>query len=292
MEPPSEKITSNDVKFTPELDAFTRRRCDAPVTEATDGDRTLGPEGRQARITELVLSRGAVSAQELAETFGVSAMTIHRDLDELQRQGVLRKSRGGATAQPSGTFESNVVFRAKANVEAKRQIAKHAAGLVEPGMSVLLDDSTTAAALLPFLATIGPITVATNYLATLTELAALREVEVVGLGGHFDPQHNSFLGTPCIEMLRSMRFDIAFVSTSAVTGAYAFHQEDKIVAVKREMVAAAEHTHLLIDHSKLHRTALHRLLPLHRFASVVVDPGTPGPEVATLRENDVRVDVA
>lgn len=259
------------------------------MTEATGA---LGPEGRQSRITELVLERGAVSAQELAETFGVSAMTIHRDLDELQRQGVLRKSRGGATAQPSGTFESNVEFRAKSNVEAKRQIAKHAAALVEPGMSVLLDDSTSAAALLPHLATVGPLTVATNYLAALTELAGYREIQVVALGGHYDPQHNSFLGSPCIEMLRSLRFDLAFVSTSAVTGAYAFHQEDKIVAVKREMVAAAEHTHLLLDHSKLHRTALHRLLPLDRFASIVVDPATPAPELATLRENDVRVDVA
>ena len=173
-------------------------------------DRTLGPEGRQARITELVVGSGSVSAHELAETFGVSAMTIHRDLDELQRQGVLRKSRGGATAQPSGTFESNVEFRAKANVEAKRRIALHAAGLIEPGMSVLLDDSTTVAHLLPHLAAIAPLTVATNYLAALTELAGTRGIQLVALAGQYDKQHHSFLGTPCIETLSSMRFDVAF----------------------------------------------------------------------------------
>src|ERR1700754_3210430 len=141
--------------------------------------RTLGPDGRQARITDLVLRSGSVSAQELSELFGVSVMTIHRDLDELQRQGVLRKARGAATAQPSGTFESNVEYRAKANIEAKRMIAQYACRHVEPGMSVLLDDSTTSLQMLPHLAALTPLTVATNYLSALNELARMRDVRVI-----------------------------------------------------------------------------------------------------------------
>lgn len=254
--------------------------------------RGLGPEGRQERITELVLDRGAVSAQELAEEFGVSVMTIHRDLDELQRQGVLRKARGVATAQPSGTFESNVEFRAKANVEAKRRIAQHACRHVEPGMAVLLDDSTTVLQMIPHLAALAPLTVATNYLAGLTELTRLRDVAVVGLGGHYDAQHESFLGTPCVEAVRAMRFDAAFVSVSAARDGYAFHQEDRIVAVKRAMLEAATDSYLLIDHTKLSRSALHRLVPLHRFTAVVVDAAVPASALAELRENDVRVEVA
>lgn len=270
---------------------MTERGVDA-TGPAPEAPRTLGPEGRQSRITELVLSTGSVSAQELAETFGVSVMTIHRDLDELQRQGVLRKARGIATAQPSGTFESNVEYRAKANIEAKRLIAQHASRHVEPGMSVLLDDSTTALQMLPHLAGLAPLTVATNYLAALVELAKLRDVHVVALGGHYDVQHDSFLGSTCVDAVQSMRFDAAFVSTSAVSGGYAFHQEDKIVAVKRAMVDVAAASHLLIDHTKLTRSALHRLLPLHRFASVVVDADVPARDLAALRENDVLVEVA
>lgn len=257
-----------------------------------DATPTLGPEGRRSRIADRVLGSGSASAQELAEEFGVSVMTIHRDLDELQRQGVLRKSRGIATAQPSGTFESNVGYRAKANIEAKRLIAQHACRHVEPGMSVLLDDSTTAMQMLPHLAALAPLTVATNYLAALVELAKVRDVHVVALGGQYDVQHDSFLGSACVDAVLAMRFDAAFVSTSAVGDGYAFHQEDKIVAVKRAMVDVAARSHLLIDHTKLTRSALHRLLPLHRFASVVVDPGVPARDLAALRENDVLVEVA
>lgn len=254
--------------------------------------RALGPEGRQERITEMVVERGTLSARELAETFGVSVMTIHRDLDELQRQGVLRKSRGAATAQPSGTFESNVAYRAKANIEAKQLVAQHACREVESGMSVLLDDSTTALQMIPHLAALAPLTVATNYLSAMQQIAQHRDLNLVALGGQYDVQHDSFLGFICCDQVRSMRFDVAFVSTSAVMNGAAFHQEDRIVTVKRDMVAAASRAFLLLDHTKLQRTALHELLPLTAFDAVVIDAATPPEQLAELREHDVRVEVA
>lgn len=262
-----------------------------------DGDlvdpvRPLGPDGRRAAIADLVVRHGSASAQELAETFAVSVMTVHRDLDELQRQGVLRKARGLATARPSGTFESNVAFRLKSRLPAKRAIAQHACRHVEPGMSVLLDDSTTVLQTLPHLAALAPLTVATHYLAALGELARMREIQLVALGGRYDPQHDAFLGTTCIETIQSMRFDVALLSTSAVNGGFAFHQEDRVVAVKRAMLDSAGRRHLLVDHSKLTRSALHRLAPLHRFDSVIVDADVPARELAALREHDVHVEVA
>ncbi len=254
--------------------------------------RPLGPEGRQAAITDLVLRHGSVSAQELAEAFSVSVMTVHRDLDQLQRQGVLRKARGVATVQPSGTFESKVEFRLKTQLEAKRTIAQHACRHLEPGMSVLLDDSTTALQMLPHLPALAPLTVATHYLAALTRLARITEIQVVALGGHYDPRHDAFLGTTCLETIAAMRFDAAFLSTSAVSHGYAFHQEDRIVAVKRAMLDAADSRYLLVDHSKLTRSALHRLAPLRRFDAVVVDADVPARQLAARREHHVRVEVA
>ena len=74
----------------------------------------FGPTRRQKWITEYILEQGSLEVDELSDQFQVSRMTIHRDLDELEQQGVLRKVRGGATVHPSYLFESDIRFRLSA----------------------------------------------------------------------------------------------------------------------------------------------------------------------------------
>jgi DeoR/GlpR family transcriptional regulator of sugar metabolism len=258
----------------------------------TEDQKARTPDGRQKRITELVMERGSMSAQELAAMFEVSVMTIHRDLDELARQGIVRKHRGGVTAQPSGVFESNVAYRKKAMHAEKQAIAKHAAGYVEPGMSIMLDDATTTAAMIPHLAEVSPLRVATNYLDAMRQLSQLRGISLMALGGDYDPLHDSFLGVTCLECIDSLRVDALFVSTSALSGRFAFHQEDRIVAVKRKMLEVAEKRYLLMDHSKLGKVALHQLVPLAEFDLVVVDAGASEERLAELKQHNIDYEVA
>ncbi|MPY97071.1 MAG: DeoR family transcriptional regulator [Actinophytocola sp.] len=258
----------------------------------SDEAKARTPDDRQKRISDVVTDRGSISAQELATMFGVSVMTVHRDLDELERQGIVRKYRGGVTAQPSGVFESNVSYRKKAMRTEKDAIAKLAASYVEPGMSVMLDDATTTAAVIPFLAEITPLRVATNYLDALRTLSEYRGIALTALGGDYDPLHDSFLGVTCLECIDSIRVDAAFVSTSALSGRYAFHQEDRIVAVKRKMLEVAEKRYLLMDHTKLGKVALHRLVPLAEFDLVIVDSGAQESALAELKRYNVPYEVA
>src|SRR5882724_5215348 len=97
------------------------------VTDVPERGR---PVRRQAEIAEHVVQHGSVSANDLADMFHVSLMTIHRDLDELERQGVVRKFRGGVSAQPSSVFESNVSFRLRAGREEKQALARRARALI------------------------------------------------------------------------------------------------------------------------------------------------------------------
>ncbi|MGW5361286.1 DeoR/GlpR family DNA-binding transcription regulator [Actinopolymorpha pittospori] len=260
-------------------------------TMTVDG-RHESPEERQERLAEFVLGRGKSTAQELAPMFGVSLMTIHRDLDELAERGVVRKFRGGVTAQPSGVFESNVAYRRKSMLTQKQAIARHAARHVESGMSLILDDSTTAFALVPHLAPARPLHVGTNFLPAMRELSRVRGVGLTGFGGDYDHLHDSFLGVTCVEAVQSLRVDAVFVSTSALSGGFAYHQEERIVAVKRAMLEVAAVRYLLLDHTKLGRTALHRLVPLDAFDVVIVDAGADRNAVAELESHDVRVEVA
>lgn len=250
------------------------------------------PGERQQKVAEFVLARGKATAQDLAAAFHVSLMTMHRDLDELARQGIVRKYRGGVTAQPSGVFESNVAYRRKSMAEEKRRVAKRAASYVEPGMSVLLDDATTSSSMIPLLAELTPLRVATNYLDALRELSQVRGIQLMALGGDYDPLHDSFLGLTCVECVESIRVDAAFLSTSAVSGGLAYHQEERIVLVKRAMIGVAAKAYLLLDHSKLGRVALHRLAPLSDFDLLVVDGDASPGQLADLAQHQIPYEVA
>ncbi|GHA88030.1 DeoR/GlpR family DNA-binding transcription regulator [Streptomyces chryseus] len=269
------------------------------------GDQQRGPAPRQAAIAEQVLAAGSATAAELAERFDVSLMTIHRDLDELERQGLVRKFRGGVTAQPSGVFESNVAYRLKTMRAEKAAVADRALRLIEPGMAVMLDDSTSTLEIARRLGSPGgtstggsggassitPLTVVTNFLEALTLLSSERGLHLMALGGDYDPLHSSFLGVSCVEAIQLLRVDICFTSTSAVSGGFAYHQEQHIVSVKRAMLDSAAKNVLLLDHSKLGRVALHRVAPLSRFDLLLVDDGASAELLRDLDEHKVPYEV-
>ncbi|MDA2814455.1 DeoR/GlpR family DNA-binding transcription regulator [Nocardiopsis sp. RSe5-2] len=259
--------------------------------ETPSGGSTRSRNIRQQRITDYVISRGSASAAELVELTGVSLMTVHRDLDELARRGLLRKFRGGVSALPSTVFESNEEYRRQVHVEAKAAIARKAAELVEPGMSVMLDDSTTALEVARLLPSVGPLTVATNYLQAIEALKGAEEVRLICLGGDYSSTHDSFNGMACIEAVERLTVDAAFLSTSSMTAHTTFHQEPEIIMVKRAMMAASRTRVLLMDSSKMPRPALHRLAPLAEYDRLVVDEGVPDDLVEEARQH-LPVDVA
>lgn len=259
------------------------------ATDVTDRSRRIQ---RQTEIAEHVLHSGSVSANELAEMFHVSLMTIHRDLDELERQGVVRKFRGGVSAQPSSVFESNVSYRLRANRDEKVALAQRARAMIEPGMAVMLDDSTTTLELARLLGDAGPLTVITNFLETIKLLSEVRGIRLLALGGEYYPTHDSFLGVPCVEAIEALRVDVLFASTSAVSGGYAYHQEQEIVLVKRAMIAAAHRCVLMVDHTKLGRVALHRLAPLRDIDLVLTDSQAPEDALREMRETGVEYHIA
>jgi DeoR/GlpR family transcriptional regulator of sugar metabolism len=232
-----------------------------------------------------------VSAKDLASLFGVSLMTVHRDLDELERQGVLRKLHGRATAQPSSLFESNVRYRLKTATVEKEALSRFALSLIEPGQSVMLDDSTTTLPLANLLPTKAPITVVTNFGMIISVLTGVKGVNLISLGGEYMPSHDAFVGVVCEAAIASVRADILFMSTSALSDCSALHQEPEIVRIKRAMIASSERRILLVDHTKLGKVALHQLAPLQDFHLVAVDAGLDEAQAKELRECSVPFEV-
>jgi DeoR/GlpR family transcriptional regulator of sugar metabolism len=218
-------------------------------------------------------------------------MTIHRDLDELEARGVLRKVRGGATAQPSSLFESSVDYRMGECLAAKRAIAHQALRHVEPGDSVILDDSTTTFRLAELLPQRAPLTVITNFLPSINLLHDQRGISLISLAGRFSPQYGAFLGAMTEASVRALRANVLFVSTSALTGDVLYHQDQEIANSKRILMRSAARRILLVDHSKFEKQALYRVVPVADFDLVIVNEDIDAATLDRLQEQ-VAVEVA
>ncbi|SDT48933.1 DNA-binding transcriptional regulator of sugar metabolism, DeoR/GlpR family [Jiangella sp. DSM 45060] len=267
-----------------------------PPTRPADvpSRRTLAREARQQAIVSHVVAHGVATVSELTELTGASVMTVHRDLDELARRGVVRKFHGGVSAQPSTVFESSSEYRLRVQVKEKEALASAALGMIEPGMSIMLDTSTTNLFVARRLGDLrlGPLTVVTNYLPIMQVLKTTPDIHLIGVGGDYNATHDAFLGLSAIEAIGALTTDIVFLSTSAMTMSTTYHQEPEIVTVKRAMMAAGRRRILLMDPTKLNRTALHRLAPTSEFNAVVVNSAVGERALAELRDHTIVVAVS
>lgn len=263
------------------------------MTEEGSGRGSVGRVAeRQARVAEHVLEKGSAGIKDLTDLFGVSLITIHRDLDELERRGILRKLRGHVTAQPSSRFDSSVRYRLRTATAGKEALARAALAHVRPGDSVILDESTTALMAARLLPEKSPVTVITNFVLAMNELHGIRGVDLIMLGGEYLPALQAFGGVVCEASLSVVRADIVLMSTSAVSGCFALHQDGEIMRGKRAMMASAKRRLLLVDHTKFDKVALHRLAHLSDFDLVIVDAGVGEAQLEELRENDIAFEIA
>lgn len=249
-------------------------------------------DDRRKEIIDLLIEQGTVGLDDLAVRFGVSKMTIHRDLDDLESAGMLRKVRGGASIETSMQFESDYRYRARRDTEAKRRIARAAAELVEPGMTILINDGTTAGLLAERLAERRPLTVITNNLAVIEKLSEAPGITLLALGGTYSRKFNGFFGIVTEEALGRLRGDIAFLSVPAISGTACYHMDAEVMRSKRIMIHCATRAVLLADRQKFGRTALHRLTDLNRFDTVVADAPLLVDHVTPLVEAGIRILVA
>lgn len=244
------------------------------------------PLSRKQRLDFIrceVIKHGNVSVDNLVKKLHVSRMTIHRDLDELEKHGVLRKNRNGATAQPSGVFESNVAYRMTRAVDAKKRLCAHAATLIETGNVILLDDATTLLPMIEHLKNKEDTTVLSNFLPIQREVAALKNVRLIGLCGEYIPQFDTFSGPICEQALGQLKADIYFTSTTAIEHGAAFHPNLQVAGVKRAMMRASKKKFLLADVSKFNRSALSKFADIDEFDRVFIDAELPEPAKSQLQ---------
>lgn len=230
----------------------------------------IARDARHRLIVDHLVQQPTVSIAELVELTGRSLMTVHRDVDHLAARGLVRKYRGGVSALPTSVFEAGVEFRKMRQVRAKDALAAVAASFVEPGMSVLLDDSTTVLALARRLVRSGPLTVITNFRCAIDLFVDAPDVRLICIGGRYSHPHDSYISPAELSGLSSYAVDVAFQSTSTMDAQMTYHQEEEVVVMKRTMLDIARRRVLMMDATKVGSTSLHQFVPVARYTDVIL----------------------
>lgn len=242
---------------------------------------------RREEIAETILREGQARIDDLASRFNVSRMTIHRHVDALAREGVLRKLHGLVTVQPSGLYESVFRYRTTVAQAEKQALARAALAEIEPGQAVMLDDSSTVHALAALLPERAPLTVVTNSMAAANRLAGIDGIDLVCLGGRYHPTYQAFIGPLCEQAVRRLKANVLVCSASAVSGTTCFVQDGEVTRGKQAMMEAAVRRILLVDHGKFGKVALNVLADLADFDRVLVSEGVGADEIRALQDGGV-----
>lgn len=248
-------------------------------------------EVRREALLQFLRVHENASVEELVEQMRVSKMTVHRDLDRLAEQRLVRKVRGGATLTTTMVFEGDYSYRERQNRSDKAVLARRIVELVEPGMAIILDDSSTAASIMPLLDGKRPLTVITNGMKAIMTLQRADEITLISLGGKYDPVANAFFGLICEAAVARLRADLAIFSTSAVRGTSAYLHDPDIIRAKLAMKTAAERSIIAFDKSKVGRSALNLFSPLRDFDLVLVTEGLDPDFQTTLRRDGVKLEL-
>ncbi|WP_343995209.1 DeoR/GlpR family DNA-binding transcription regulator, partial [Terrabacter terrae] len=206
---------------------------------------------RQQRIIAEARRAGRVEVTALADTLGVAAETVRRDLTALERRGSLRRVHGGAIPVERLEVEPTLATRSGRLTEVKRRIAARALDELPSGGSIILDAGSTTLAVAELLPPDLDLTVLTNSLAAAAVLSTHPGIKLYLLGGRVRGTTGAAVGDWATGALADVVVDVAVLGTNGLSVARGLTTPDQSESlVKRAMVAAARKCVVLTDSSK------------------------------------------
>lgn len=247
---------------------------------------------RMIAILTHLRARGSVSLSDLAAELEVSPATMRRDIAELEEQGLLQRTHGGATAIESAV-ELPVGLRNTRVPEAKTVIARGAAQLVPAGRHVVaLNGGSTTLETARALSNRRDLTIVTNSLTAAGEVGRHPHLQVIMTGGVMRSHSFELVGALAEQTFNSVNIGTAFLGVdgiSATTGATT-HDETE-ARTNRAMAARAQRTVVVADGSKIGAVTVASIMPATEIDDLVTDSSADPDHLATLRELGIRVHV-
>ena len=227
---------------------------------------------RRREILARLGADGKVIVAELARDFDVTEETIRRDLEKLDREGLASKTYGGAVSKHTATLDLPYKIRIGVNVEEKQRIADTVASMISDGERIMIDSSSTAIYIIKKLKEKKNLTVITNSVVILLELADKPDWTVLSTGGNLREGALSLTGSSAEKMIRSYHVDTAICSCKGVDQEIGVtDSNEKDCLIKQAMFASAERRILAADTQKLGKKSFMRVCDVDQIDALVTD---------------------
>ncbi|OBF38059.1 alkaline phosphatase [Mycobacterium sp. ACS1612] len=248
---------------------------------------------RMRQVLSLLRDRGEVASQLLRDELGVSPATLRRDLTELEEQGLLMRTHGGARAlDPSGS-EIPVRLRDHRTVAIKRRIAQHAAALIPPGaQAVALTGGVTTAEVARSLKGRPQMTIVTNSLTIAADCAVDAHMKVIATGGLVRANTLEAVGPMSEHAFQVVTVGTAVLGAdgmSAEVGATTFDEAEARTAIA--MATNAQRVVVAVDGSKIGKVTLAKMVSLNQIHHLVTDSSADPDQLERIASSGVRVHV-
>src|SRR5690625_3765450 len=234
------------------------------------------PVERRKWIEEQILLNEKIDIIEISKKLGVSPMTIRRDLKELENNGKVIRTHGGAISPKILSKEKSYYSKQSENSEQKNLIAIKAVELIDEGATIILDSGTTTFLLAKMIRGRDDLTVVTNDIKIANELLDTK-LKVILTGGVLQNNIGALVGPMAEEFLNQMHVDIFFLGT------HALHLEKGVTSpsfekstIKHIMMKSAEKTWLLADSSKFRKKSFVKVCEIDELTGIITDNGLDG----------------
>jgi DeoR family transcriptional regulator of aga operon len=250
---------------------------------------------RREKIASMVKKAGSVQVLSLADRFGVSTVTIRKDLKFLEDLGVSTRTYGGAILNERNNriVERAIEYKQQLYTKEKGDIGKAAARFVEAGDAIILDSGTTTFQIAAHLNNKRDVTVITNGMNVMNKLSHFEQLKLIMLGGTLRPKNMSFFGAHAEQALRDLYVDKLFLGVDGL------HMEKGVTThfepeaqLNRLMRSAASKVIVVTDSSKFGKICLHQIVEVQLVSTVITDAGIPDEYRQGLEQCGVEVVVA
>ncbi len=241
---------------------------------------------RQRTILKLLSEQGHLTVTKLSRELGVSEVTIRADLNELEGQGLLNRSRGGAEL----AVHQSIVERQELRVDEKNRIARKAAELVRDGDRIMIEAGTTTALVVRYLLGKRDVQIVTNSTLVFAYARLNPALQIIMTGGEFRRETESMVGPVALRTIAGLNVRLAFVGTDgfSLERGMTTHlvEGGEIVKAMRER---ADETWLLADSSKHGKSGFVTVLSLSEIDGIITDSELADDAVREIEDSSLKL---